>query len=240
MTCRTALRAPLRAALALASVASLGVIAPAALRAQAPTRLLFVAVSGEYERLSTKDASPQQGPGVGVEAGLVIRPWLGAFVGYDAGRLTVKQDEIVDGVDGAALGLSDHTTLRHVELGLRLRLPRAVRLSPYAELGFSARRLHYNSSYRDPFDTEAPAGEVEAEIKGDAPLFGLGVESDLSKSIAFDLGARYTVGKPDEASLTIDGEDFGGLDTSADQPTWRALRVRAGLRWYPTFGGGTR
>jgi len=144
------------------------------------------------------------GPGLGAQVGYAITPQFLIFAGADIARL------------GAGGNTTGHWGLGMLELGGRMSFPTANgRVSPYVTASFGTRGIGAKLGN---------AGDISFD--GLALSGGAGLTYMLSRSLALDGGATFSLGKLGNYEDPLQKLDLNVGNTVT-------TRVRFGLNWYP-------
>jgi len=144
------------------------------------------------------------GPGLGAQIGYAITPQFLIFAGADIARL------------GAGGNTTGHWGLGMLELGGRMSFPTANgRVSPYVTASFGTRGIGAKLGN---------AGDISFD--GLALSGGAGLTYMLSRSLALDGGATFSLGKLGNYEDPLQKLDLNVGNTVT-------TRVRFGLNWYP-------
>lgn len=153
----------------------------------------------------------ENGPGAGAILGYGARNGWTFFARGNVAGITYQQDE------GSELDGDGTYALTVVELGARYGFAggtnAALRL--YGELGLSGTALSDEGRFEGQ--------EVEFTFSGPAILLGGGVEYDLNRNVAVDVG--MILGKGRFTSLEINGETFD----DAEDLDFTTVRLNAGI-----------
>jgi opacity protein-like surface antigen len=157
----------------------------------------------------------ENGPGVGAMVGFGLRGGWTFFARGTFAGITYQE------VDGSELDGDGTYSMPVLELGARYGFasgPNAA-LRLYGELGLSGTALSDEGTIEGQ--------EVEFTFSGPAILLGGGVEYDLNRNVALDVG--MILGKGRFTSLEINGETFD----DAEDLDFTTVRLNAGIVFRP-------